>query len=844
MKPVEHLIELLKQDKVIPVIGAGVSFATAGIPGWKGLLEHGIEYAQERNIDKKGLIPKIRTEIDENNLPKAANHLKELLNAPSFPFVNWLNDNFSNVNIKSKDLINSVLDLDCTIISTTNYDDLLTKIADYRKRTEFVYSDYQQVINAIKTQMEITIHLHGIYSKPDSIILSEDDYSSLNANLGYKELLKKMLSDYHLLFIGCSKDGVMDEDFLPLFNFIKEWMPHSTNQHFILLHDNEIKKQSHIDLLTTCNVEAISFGDDYSLLGPYINSINPNLERRQSKIEQFGIQFKEDFNRILALKRTQKAKKVAFEKLISKNLDNKYDWIDSGKMKIFEKLFTDHNKTIKNKKDQLIFIQSIIQSIVNVSELQSKIDLWNKHSQRPENLSSIHYINTALIAYECLLKIPKEIINDLQYFDFSGMHRYFFSGYLDSFAIKAREIVKDEKKLEIYKEDKYLFENLKRIIDTLLGFLKLNPNKVYQKIQKASISNLIPNSFLVVSTTSEISLRNALDLKKVYARLPKEKNLSIFKIEVVEKEGEIYIIAANSKYVFYWQPNLNITSIILYNTTNSDTINDFMCIKIGSDSKIIIRSSYKLITFNNFEKLSEVRNTVKFHQLEPFRNHLIATKRVDSLYQGDFLFKISTEGTFNPLLSISELTHLLENHTSTAQLIKEFKNDDIFGHFNIIDDVKLQIVNLSNKELLLLKARFILTKMTSLLILCDLKDDKIDVLNIIHLDKTVASSYDHLSKDNTLKIVAGYYDMNRKNSLGELIVIDKKQKTSIKELTRKRTNKDVNDILEVCLINEHHAIFNEESTSLISFTLSNGKSKNLKFSKNERIEKIKYYKNN
>jgi hypothetical protein len=86
--------------------------------------------------------------------------------------------------------------------------------------------------------------------------------------------------------------------------------------------------------------------------------------------------------------------------------------------------------------------------------------------------------------------------------------------------------------------------------------------------------------------------------------------------------------------------------------------------------------------------------------------------------------------------------------------------------------------------------------------------------------------------------------MNRKNSLGELIVIDKKQKTSIKELTRKRTNKDVNDILEVCLINEHHAIFNEESTSLISFTLSNGKSKNLKFSKNERIEKIKYYKNN
>jgi hypothetical protein len=100
MSEIIKITELLKNGLIIPVVGAGVSFATAGLPGWKGLIEDGLKFAEDRNADSS-IIQEGRDLLEANKLTKAASVVKKLLNAPGHPFANWINDALGRPEIKS-----------------------------------------------------------------------------------------------------------------------------------------------------------------------------------------------------------------------------------------------------------------------------------------------------------------------------------------------------------------------------------------------------------------------------------------------------------------------------------------------------------------------------------------------------------------------------------------------------------------------------------------------------------------------------------------------------------------------------------------------------------------------
>ncbi|TEB41248.1 hypothetical protein D0809_26495, partial [Flavobacterium circumlabens] len=133
--------------RVIPVIGAGVSSAAANLPSWVTLIKMGFEYAESRYLNPD-LISKGRKHLEDNNFLLASNYLKKVLNAPSFPYVNWIKDIFEDPIIESDSLINSILDLSTSIIATTNYDTLLSSINTLNLQ-KFIYSDHQLIFNAI-----------------------------------------------------------------------------------------------------------------------------------------------------------------------------------------------------------------------------------------------------------------------------------------------------------------------------------------------------------------------------------------------------------------------------------------------------------------------------------------------------------------------------------------------------------------------------------------------------------------------------------------------------------------------------------------------------------------------
>jgi hypothetical protein len=78
----EHLRSALKADKLVPLVGAGVSMAAAKLPTWRMLIEHGIQYAAAcGGCEEEDLIA-ARDALNSGSLPDAVRQVRALLKAP------------------------------------------------------------------------------------------------------------------------------------------------------------------------------------------------------------------------------------------------------------------------------------------------------------------------------------------------------------------------------------------------------------------------------------------------------------------------------------------------------------------------------------------------------------------------------------------------------------------------------------------------------------------------------------------------------------------------------------------------------------------------------------------
>ena len=157
MKPLDKLVSLLSKDKVIPVIGAGVSFATAGLPGWQGAIENGLQYAEDRRFGEKELMAQTKFLVQTGEFIKAADFLKQVLKAPNHPFADWLEDLFGNPQINSKALIDSIHDLCTPMLLTTNYDDLLYGPYKIQERKIFDWTLHEQIARSLQKNEEFIL---------------------------------------------------------------------------------------------------------------------------------------------------------------------------------------------------------------------------------------------------------------------------------------------------------------------------------------------------------------------------------------------------------------------------------------------------------------------------------------------------------------------------------------------------------------------------------------------------------------------------------------------------------------------------------------------------------------
>ncbi len=648
--PFENLQALLREDKVIPVIGAGVSYAAANLPGWKAAIENGLQFAEMHRLDSDQ-IHAAREQLKGGNLIEGAANMKSLLGAPGHPFSNWLEDLFGKPVVRSPDLLNSIEDLCAPILLTTNYDKLLSARSRLRTREVFDWSDYEEAHGALSHDPRFILHLHGIWNKPETIVLSKDDYANLANELGYKELLKKLWTDYHFLFIGCSRDGVMDEDFSTVFRFLNEWFPGHTHEHFILLNERDIEAKAHLPLLEQCNVVPISYGHDYSKLAEFINCLNPNRERARRETEELKKEIESRVGRLKLSDAKYSENDAETRKLIREVLPAGAYWIDSLQLKLLESALRETNNSIQNKREQFRFTQGVVKALVEMGELESQLQLWNENRDNPSALNNDKFINLAIICYECLKRLPQDLLEEIRHRAPYAIHSYYFTGYLGRFVNEYRlfkGISRDH-----YNKDTYFFENLKRIIDSLHGLLNLDADVIFTEIAPAVIAEKIENPGWLFVCGGEVSLRKFLFPYERVAWLPAQGKLPFRDAVIVRFQEDWVVVTCNSQKCFRWNPTKHLAAEPFFEAPPGESIRDLFVIEKTEDRMVVsISCGSALYTFVNFEAPEETHLEKSFDDLvyHSACNAFFGFNQFGHL--GDFpvLYRVEWNGRFQPII--------------------------------------------------------------------------------------------------------------------------------------------------------------------------------------------------
>lgn len=831
-KPKEELIELLKEGKIIPFIGAGVPRAVAGLPGWGKLIENGLDYAISLRIDRNSDIPKAKELLGKGRFLEASEHLKKVLQYPGYPYLNWIKSQFGNINPRNLDLISSILDLCAPIIVTTNYDTLLSKVDNLGNREKFTHVQYNEALNAMERGKDVVLHLHGIYEKPESIILSQSDYDELNNDLGYKSFVQKLISDYHLLFIGCSRDGVMDADFSTLFNFTKQWFAASGRQHYILLHEQEIANYNHLELLATGNIQAISYGSNHKNLPGFIKEINPNIEKRIAQIESYEDIARQELERLRRNPDNQSG--------LARELLTDHGWVSPQKLEIFRKVLAELNANMQTRKAQLEFTQAFVRDLFKSEQLKEKVNLWTQYYDRPEKLDPPAYISTAILAYKCLEMIPSKIQEDMRLSKMDPLHHYFHDGYLGRF-IREINLVKDwgMDLNEYYKDDKYLFENLKRIIKSLFHFIEFNSDNLYTELEEAQIVNKLPHKFLVVATELAISIRGKNGIDEVLAQLPIRQGFPIRRLHAIEWKNTVYIIAQTERYCLYWRPceDLSATYFI---ESDGKPIHDVFC-RIGDDEHLhlTVYHDNHLKFFIDFKPDKTKKLPQKLHDLHPFKDGHIGRLFVDSFAQGDFLFFIDKDYKLHSLLSVYALQKAMTtapqlDHLVSQERLQKHREKMGIGHLNLIDNFGLDTFTFKNEQYVLLRCST--EQKIGIITILKIEEAKVTELHFWSLQESTSLAWDFSSLENDMTVVFGYLDLFRKTAMAEMLFIDKLKIKSNRIIEMERGDLTMTrDIYNICFIPDEAVIMQEEGHRLHRYDLQSESFDTVVFPEEERI---------
>lgn len=210
------LAEIAQSGRLVPFMGAGISIS-AGAPNWDQLLQR-LAAAAGLEISEQAALRKL------SNLDQAAvlrSYFSEKF--PGAGDVTFGQAVADAVDVKQYGLAPSLLAcLPSSGAITLNYDTLFEKASEDAGSPRTVIPGEQPQHGTAATQKWL-LKLHGSVDKPETIVLTRDDYLGYSATReALSALVKAHLITHHLLFVGF---GLADDHFHEIIHDVRRALP-------------------------------------------------------------------------------------------------------------------------------------------------------------------------------------------------------------------------------------------------------------------------------------------------------------------------------------------------------------------------------------------------------------------------------------------------------------------------------------------------------------------------------------------------------------------------------------------------------------------------------------------
>jgi hypothetical protein len=660
MPLVELLSSLINQKKIIPVIGAGVSAASAGVPGWWGLIKTGLDFAKDRGLSNDDLYKSTEEKLEKNDLLGAAKELKLLLKAPGGVYGSWLDSQFDGLKVKNEELYNSILKLDASYLITTNYDKLLSEHHLYREN--FTWEEPELVRKNITQEKPFVFHIHGVYTHPQTLIFGGDDYDAIKLNAAYRALINFIWLGKSLLFIGCSKDGVLDEDFKLTIQTFTDAFTDSAHEHYILLKSADADSKSIKDFLHKYRIQIIVFGDRNDQLPVFIDSFNPNENLNRIKLNTYKF-----LEKCIADISAGKEVQIAL----------KDEWRPDSAA-VLRDLFDKRQEFSTNKRNELRAIQSLVASFIAVKELAEAASWVSETPGDKERLAKLPIIERAIKADQLLRTFPDDVLKRINRKNRSIIHPYWFTGELTRY-INTYVLLKQQDKADHF-GDRYDYENLTRIMTSLEKLLLVDSKEIYPELlPKVSLLPAPVEHGILLVVGSEISIRNPKIFENKLASIAAEDSLEFEQANLVSFRGRRIVVGHNKEVAFTWDP-MKDSFIKPYHTLTTESEIHESGYDFDKDGKLIcwVLAGGQFRTFVNFkeEQIISLPNSYQSFTL------LDTASRVAFLSRNKIMLRELTKDKYLATPNADEiLQQLLKDpffKMYFEQKVDEIKKDDDF----------------------------------------------------------------------------------------------------------------------------------------------------------------------
>jgi tetratricopeptide (TPR) repeat protein len=285
--PASSLDELkaaIASGKALLVCGAGVSEAVAGpaAPNWKRLIESAIESAPKAPGEDWSAPCKGNLASSDPDLWLLAARVaqKKLGGFDSQPYRAWLKQSVGKLSAKdsAKDsiLLESIKSLNCRV-ATTNYDALLCDHLGVQPKT---WRNPAAVAEILSGEHRNVWHIHGYWDEPESVIFSAADYDRVRRSDLAQFLQQSAAFTDTLIFIGCSIDGLADQNIGRLLQWFEQNWNGLGKKHFALVRDADLNAPG-----WPASVARVAYGAEYDNLPKFMRTLAPTPPDAVNSIE-------------------------------------------------------------------------------------------------------------------------------------------------------------------------------------------------------------------------------------------------------------------------------------------------------------------------------------------------------------------------------------------------------------------------------------------------------------------------------------------------------------------------------------------------------------------------------